>query len=161
MKVVSNSSILIALSSIQRLALLSDNFEKVYIPGAVWDEVVNKGIGKSGSEEIKNASWIETRKITNKDLVIALNEFLDPGEAEAISLAKEIAADIILLDEKDARLIAARYNLKPLGTIGILIRAKKQGKITQLKAEMDKLIGEGNFRISPDIYNRALTEVGE
>jgi len=161
LKVVSNSSVLIALSSIQRLALLGDNFKKIYIPEAVWDEVVIKGIGKSGSEEIKKASWIEIRKITNKDLVVALNEFLDLGEAEAISLAIEIGADIVLIDEKDARLIAAKYNLNPLGTVGILIRAKKKEKITQLKSELDKLISEGNFRISPDIYHRALVEAGE
>jgi uncharacterized protein len=161
LKVVANSSVLIALSSIQRLTLLSDDFVKVYIPEAVWDEVVNKGIGKSGSEEIKNASWVEIRKITNKDLVTALNEFLDLGEAEAISLAIEMAADIVLLDEKDARLIAVKYNLMPLGSVGILIRAKKQGKITGLKIELDKLISDGNFRISPEIYNRVLTEVGE
>lgn len=161
MKVISNSSVLIALSGIQKLALLSDSFEKVYIPEAVWDEVVIKGIGKSGSEEIKNASWIEIRKVTNKDLVTALNEFLDLGEAEAISLALEMSGGIVLLDEKDARLIAARYNLKPLGTVGILIKAKKQGKITELKNELDKLINEGNFRISSDIYNLALKEAGE
>lgn len=62
MKVVSNSSVLIALSSIQRLALLSDNFDKVYIPEAVWDEVVNNGIGKPGYAEIKDANWIEFGK---------------------------------------------------------------------------------------------------
>lgn len=161
MKVVSNSSILIALSSIQRLALLSENFNKVYIPEAVWDEVVTKGIGKPGSEEIKNATWIEIRKITNKDLVVALNEILDLGEAEAITLAIEIEADIVLIDEKDARLIAAKYNLNPLGTVGVLINAKKKGKITQLKSELDKLISEGNFRISSDIYHRSLVEAGE
>ena len=161
MKVVSNSSVLIALSSIQRLALLSDNFDKVYIPESVWDEVVNNGIGKPGYAEIKDANWIEVRKINNKDLVTALNEFLDLGEAEAIALAIEMIVDLILLDEKDARLIAVKYNLKTLGTVGLLIRAKKKGKITQLKPELDKLINEGNFRISEDIYNRTLTEVGE
>lgn len=76
-------------------------------------------------------------------------------------MAIEMIADLILLDEKDARLIAVKYNLKTLGTVGLLIRAKKKGKITQLKPELDKLINEGNFRISEDIYNRTLTEVGE
>ena len=94
-------------------------------------------------------------------MVIALNEFLDAGEAEAISLAIELTADLVLLDEKDARLVAVKYNLKPLGTIGILIKAKKKGEISRLKTEIDKLITEGNFRVSPDIYNRALIEAGE
>ena len=66
MKVVANSSVLIALSSIQKLSLLSDNFKKIYIPEAVWVEVVNKGIGKPGYLEIKDAKWIEVKKINKQ-----------------------------------------------------------------------------------------------
>jgi len=72
-----------------------------------------------------------------------------------------MAADIILLDEKEARVMAAKYDLKPLGTIGILILAKKKKKINSLKIELDKLINEGGFRISHEIYKKALEEVGE
>ena len=161
MIVVSNSSVLIALSTIQKLDLLKENFKKVYIPEAVWNEVVVRGEGEPGCQEVKNAGWIETKKIKNVNLVSAFDESLDKGEAEAITLALELSADLILLDEKDARLIAEKYKLKPLGTVGILVLAKKKNNIDNLKSELDKLINEGNFRISKDIYLRALKETGE
>ena len=161
MKIVSNSSVLISLSSIGRLSILKNNFEKIFIPHAVWDEVVIHGKGEPGAGKVRNANWIEIKKVKNTNLISALNETLDLGEAEAIALSLELSADLILLDEKDARLISVKYGIKPLGTVGILIREKRKGRIVSLRKELDRLINEGNFRISTDIYNLALKEVGE
>jgi len=161
LKVVSNSSILISLSSINKLSLLKKEFGEIYIPEAVWREVVEEGKGQAGAEEVENSDWIKTVKVKDQNLVSALNEILDLGESEAIALALKLSCNIILLDEKEARVMAAKYNLKPLGTIGILILAKKKKKINSLKIELDKLINEGGFRISPEIYKKALEEVGE
>ncbi len=161
MKIVANSSILISLSSINRLSLLKEKFGTVYIPEAVWREVVDLGGGEVGSEEVKKAKWIKTAKVEDQNLVSALNESLDLGESEAIALSLQLRGDIILLDEKDARVIADKYHLKPMGSIGILIWAKRAKKIENLKSELDKLINEGGFRVAPEIYNRVLLEVGE
>ena len=79
--VVSNSSVLIALSAIQKLELLKEIFNKIYIPEAVWNEVVVQGEGEPGSKEVKNAGWIESKKIKNVNLVSAFDETLDKGEA--------------------------------------------------------------------------------
>ncbi|MBC8185174.1 DUF3368 domain-containing protein [candidate division KSB1 bacterium] len=161
MKVVSNSSVLISLSSINRLELLKDKFGEIQIPQAVWTEVVVAGEGEPGSIEVKNADWIEIVNVSDKNLVVALNEILDLGESEAIALALEIGTNVILIDEKDARLIATKYQLNPLGTVGILIWAKKNGKFNNLKEELDRLIIEGDFRISHQVYQYALEKVGE
>ncbi len=85
---------------------------------------------------------------------------LDEGEAEVIVLAIEKSVDLILLDDYEARQFARRYGLKITGTIGILLRAKYDGKIKNLKVEMDKLIKSG-FWIGVDLYNKILEDVGE
>lgn len=161
MKIVSNSSILISLSSINRLYLLKEKFDEIYIPEAVWEEVVEMGKGETGSKEVRSADWIIKEKVTDENLVSALNENLDLGESEAISLAIQLNSNIILLDEKEARVMAAKYKLKPLGTVGVLIWARKKNIIKNLKLELDKLIREGGFRIASEIYEKALAEVGE
>jgi uncharacterized protein len=161
LKVVSNSSVLISLSTINKLELLKEKFGIIQVPQAVWTEVVVAGEGEPGSIEIRNADWIEKHNVSDKNLVIALNEILDLGESEAIALALETGTNVILMDEKDARLISMQYQLHPLGTVGILIWAKENGKLDNLKDELDRLIVEGDFRISQKVYQYALEKVGE
>ena len=78
--VVSNSSILIHLSRIGRLKLLKEIFGKIIVPKAVYDECTVEN--KAGSEEIKNAKWIEIREIEDQNLKRVLRTLLDEGEAE-------------------------------------------------------------------------------
>ncbi len=157
---VANSSVLISLSSINLLTLLNEKFEKIYIPHAVWSEVVEGGRGEPGADDVKNSKKIEVLNVKDTNFITALNETLDRGESEAIALAVELGMQTILIDEKQARLIARRYELKPLGTIGILIWAKRNKIIKNLKEKMDQLMIEG-FRVSKDVYFNALKKVNE
>ena len=120
LRVVSNSTPLIALSRIRRLHLLRELFSKVTIPTAVYDEVVIAGYGRAGGPEVENAQWIIHHQVKNKDLVAFLRISLDAGEAEAIALAKEISADLVLLDDNDGRNIAGSVGINFTGTIGIM-----------------------------------------
>jgi len=70
-------------------------------------------------------------------------------------------ADIILLDDKLARNMASGFGLKILGTVGILIWAKRAGLIDLLGTELDTLLTKANFRLSQDLIRMALREVGE
>ncbi|MGB3136658.1 MAG: DUF3368 domain-containing protein [Nodosilinea sp.] len=162
MRAVSNSSVLIALSSIQQLDLLQQRFpDGILIPQAVWHEVVTTGGGRPGSQAVAAASFIQVCPITNAALADVLQAELDYGEAEAIALFLEDPADALLLDEKSARRVAARLRLPVLGTVGILIWAKQQGLIDSLKEQLDGLIDQGGFRLGQSIYRRALQRVGE
>ncbi len=86
---------------------------------------------------------------------------LDAGEAEAIVLAKEINADVIFLDERDAIKKAKFLDLKILGTIGILIKAKQSGEIQSLEKVLNDLRFQAHFRISDLLFRRALAAVEE
>jgi len=161
-KIVSNSSILIALSRIGQLNLLSQRFpEGILIPPAVWDEVVETGKGRLGANEVKMATWITVREITNYNLVTLLRTDLDKGESEAIALCVEEQADVILLDERKARKKAASLDLNVLGTVGIFIWAKRTGLIDSLRQQLNILQTQGHFHLNHAVYKQALQSVGE
>ena len=131
------------------------------MPQAVWREVVETGSGRPGAEEVASVSWLTVRPVGNTALVSLLRLGLDEGEAEAIALSFEEPAEAILLDEKNARRIAKRLGLAILGTVGILIWAKRSGAIPNLTAELGALQTKGNFRLSKSVYRQAVTAVGE
>ncbi|MBN1167215.1 MAG: DUF3368 domain-containing protein [Methanospirillaceae archaeon] len=117
-----------------------------------------------GSQEVSDAmkrGEIIVKEIADTRFSASLKDFIHSGEAEVITLALEIEDAIILLDDQDARPIAARFNLKYTGLIGILIKAKMDGKITSLRDEIEKLRTVGRFWVSDSIIDRALTLVGE
>lgn len=162
MKVVSNSSVLIGLSTISRLSLLRERFpEGISVPDAVWREVVHEGGERPGTREVATADWIAVQKVNTLEIVGLLQMSLDEGEAEAIALAHEIGADIVLLDERDARQMAKRMGLKVLGTVGILLWAKQTGRLVSLREQLEALQSRGKFRLSQSLYERALREAGE
>lgn len=86
---------------------------------------------------------------------------LDGGEAESIVLASELGAGLVLLDERDARRLAERVGLRVLGTVRILVWARRVGRIESLRADLDALEGRGRFRLSKALRERVLGEVGE
>lgn len=161
MKVVVDSSVLISLSAIKQLELLRMRFAEVVIPRAVQEEVVIEGKGQPGSQEVQSSNWIRVLEVKDRSFVRLLEVELDRGESEAIALACELNADLVLLDEKNARSRAKRVGLRILGTIGILIWAKNAGHIPSLRAQLDALQERAGFRMSHELYEKALKSVSE
>ena len=161
MLVVSNTSPLINLAMIGELDLLRKLYEVVYIPQAVFDEIVIKGEGQIGAEEIKNSEWIKVLPVQNRLLVKSLFLQLDIGESEAIVLAIEHSANLVLLDEKRGRNIASEFNLRPFGLLGVLVQAKKLGLILEIKPLIDKLRHVAGFWIDNKLYQAVLNSVNE
>lgn len=122
MNVVSDASVLIHLARIGELNLLHQLDGNLLIPKVIWREVVIEGAGQPGAEEVRTASWIETHDVANEHLVRALRQDLDAGEAEAIALALEVGADLLLMDDRLGRETARYLGLRYVGLIGVLSR---------------------------------------
>jgi predicted nucleic acid-binding protein len=156
MTVVADSTPLIALASIGKLHLLQKLYQRIVIPNAVYEEVVHQGKGRSGSSEVRNAVWIQTRTVTQQPSSDQqLPSGLGRGESEAIILAKELSADLIVMDETAGRKEATRRGLRLIGTIGVLQQAKLQGLIPALKPELNGLMGH-QFHLSTSTYRAIL-----
>ena len=159
MKIVSNASPLIFLAKIGRLNLLNDY--EIVMPKQVYEEI-NKGL--ETREDAQNIKTLVEKSIIKVEEINIINEIdrhsLGNGEKAASSLAINKEIDIIILDERKARRIAKFYKLKPKGTIGILIDAWKNKKITkeELKESIKKLIEEG-FRINEELIIKLLNEI--
>ncbi len=159
-KVVSNSSPIIHLAKIKQLELLREYFHEIIIPEAVYRESVLEGKGREEVQLIKNADWIKVHKVKDQNLVKLLQASLDNGESEAIALSLEIEANLVLLDDYDAREKARLFGLEITGTIGILLRARKDKRILSLKKILETL-RETGFWIRNDLEIKLLKEVGE
>jgi predicted nucleic acid-binding protein len=160
---VSNSSPLIHLSMVGRISLLR-RFSSICIPPAVWQEVVEQGGSRPGAAEIREAresGWLRVVDPSDKILVRLLKQELHAGEAESIALALEVRPDVLLLDETEARRVAGLYGLPVTGIIGLLIQAKREGRISSLAEEMDRLREQGGFWIQDALYRRVLEAEGD
>jgi predicted nucleic acid-binding protein len=154
LRVVSNASPLISLSNIRLLRLLPDLFDEVYIPAAVWAEIARPGA--PAIDSLSAATWLQRRTVQNVHLVKSLQEELDQGEAEAIALALELNANLILLDEKEGRHIAQRLGLRVTGVLGLLVRGKERGLLTTVRPALEVLRQEAGFWFSDDLLAKTL-----
>ena len=152
--IISDAGPLVALARIGKLDLLRDYFNNISIPNEVYNEICIRGKEKPGAEEIEKASWISRKQIKDDFAVELLGLELDRGEAEVIVLAKELNATLVLVDERIPREMLELIGFKVIGTIGILIKAAKEGKLN-LKNSLDELRDRG-FWLSEDVYNQAL-----
>lgn len=161
MIVVSDASPIIGLSAIGQLPLLSKIYGEIFIPLQVFDEIITPSSDMPGKMEIQNTSWIKIITVKNRILVQALEIELDSGEAEAIALALEQKAKLLLIDERRGRNVACRFDLKVVGVIGVLVEAKAKGYIKTLNPLLERLQINAGFRLSDTLVKRVLQEVGE
>jgi predicted nucleic acid-binding protein len=148
---VSNSSPLIALERIGRLDILAAAYGHVLIPPAVRQEV---------GAVLGAYPWIVERRLSQpiNAHVVAAN--LGAGESEAISLAIELRANQIVLDDEPARKLALSLDLPLTGTLGVLLAAKHAGILTELRPTAEALLATG-FRLDPKLLDMILAKVGE
>ena len=161
MIIVSNTTPLIGLASIQRFDLLRLLFGAIIIPPAVYEEAVTRGREAGGDRrEVSSAPWIAITPAKDRLAVEVLMDELDSGEAETVILASEICADWTLMDERKGRRKLAKLGLKKIGTVGILLAAKKAGYIHMIRPEIEKL-RQNAFSISQEIVDSILLQANE
>ncbi len=157
-KVVSNTTPIISLLKLNRLELLKQLYAQIYIPLAVYNEI-EAGKAKEFYKDLSKIDWIKIVGIQDEQAVKYFLD-LDSGEAEAIVLATELNADLIILDEKLGRFHAKHADLKVTGTIGILLKAKTEGLIYELSPLLNELTKK-NVWISEKLKREILIKTGE
>jgi len=139
LKYISNTSCLIILSNINCLDILQKLYSKIYISSEVAYEF---------GEDLPQ--WIEIVEVKNSNYTKILNQTVDLGEASTIALHLEIDNSVMILDDKKARNLAQRMELKFTGTLGVIIKAYQTGLIDNLE-DIIKQFDEKGFRIPPNI----------
>ncbi len=153
LKIVCNTTPIISLLKIGKLQIMKDLYNEIAIPQEVFNEI-EAGKNKEYYLDLSKIEWIKIEKIRNEESLTYFLD-LDKGEAEAIVLATEKNADLIILDETLGRYHAKHAGLKITGTVGILIKAKQLGFIPELKPLLLELRAK-NVWLSDNFINEIL-----
>ena len=121
-------------------------FGDILIPEEVFDEVVVNGAGKPGSTQVKKANWIKVVAVVDRLAWTAYHSHLGSGESACLVLAKEAGADLLIVDDRAARLEAQRIGLNVIGIVGVLLRAAEL-HLLEFPTALDDLLSTG-FRLS-------------
>lgn len=161
MIVVSDSSPIIGLAAVGHLDLLRELYGTVLLPAAVLEELTAVEPPAPALREVQDASWLRVLDVEEPALAEALALELDRGEAEAIALAVEHEANLLLLDERKARTVARRLRRPVIGVLGVLVEAKRRQLLPAVRPVLDQLLTRAGFRISESLRSRVLQETGE
>lgn len=153
MIVVSDTSAISNLLSIGHEGILHELFGEVLIPPAVERELLEWHRELPG--------FLSVIAPGHSDLMTRLSSLLDPGETEAIALAVETGADLLLIDERKGRSEASRLGLKTTGLLGVLLEAKRAGFLERLLPVFDELVTVADFRVSAAVRSEFLRLAGE
>lgn len=160
MIVVSDAGPLLHLGAIGRLELIRALGE-VLVPRWVLQEVVANGVGRPGASEVQAADWLSVGTPARGDVVDALIAGgLHRGEAEAIALAVERSAGLLLIDERQGRLAAAAMGLQVVGTLGVVLAAKVRGDVATVAPVLSELRVSGLW-MSDALVRQVLDAAGE
>ena len=147
--VISDTTPLLHLAKHNYLYLLSNLYQKVYIPNAVYEEITIRD--DIISYRIKNAEFLEIKTIRDKKLFQEIYESIDYGESEAITLAKELKLNLVI-DDLAGRNMAKKLNLKFIGTIGVILKNIQDGFIIINEAkEIFFKLKNGGFKVSSSL----------
>ena len=119
------------------------------MPSAVFEEIVDKGAGRPGSTEVAQGRWITRHDVRDLASVERLRV-----------LAKELGADVLVIDDAVARRVANAEGQRVVGLAGLLLYAKQKGLIAQVRPLLDDMRAAGFF-FDEARYQSLLRQGGE
>jgi predicted nucleic acid-binding protein len=158
--IISDTSPLRALGHLGHMEWLQELFHRIHLPPAVAAELRHP---PSSLAVVDVSAWrfLVVQSPSNRQRVSEFRLRLDAGEAEALALAEELHADLILVDELAGREVARQCGFPVLGTLGILVRAKQQQLCPAVAPLLDILQSELNFFVSVGLRQTILKQAGE
>jgi predicted nucleic acid-binding protein len=162
MVAVSDTSPISNLAIIGRLGLVREQFGTVLVPSAVRHEIsrLRHSAAASLIEAAFTDGWLRVTPL-REAIPREIGTGLHSGEAEAIALALEQRAELVLLDDGDARRRASEIGLRFIGVLGILLRARQHGRVASLREEIRRLREEARFFVAPKLEAELLIPAGE
>lgn len=160
--IVADAGPLIGLARAGLLDVLPQLYRSVEVPPAVAREL-RLGEDRPGSRALrqaKTAGWLVERELERPERLGELLVILDPGEAEAILLARERRSRFLLVDERRARALARRRSVPVVGVGGVLIAAKERGLLSDVGRALQGLTEVG-YRLSSELRAEILSRAGE
>lgn len=161
MIVVADTSVLINLCRVGQGGLFQQLFQEVVIPPEVAAEFVQLAGGHARFAVLKLPAGIRQQSPASLSAAVRAATGLDPGEAAALSLAIEIHADAVLIDERRGYEVAIQLGLRTIGILGILLRAKSAGFLPAVKPVLDALQRDAGFWLSESLRKQVLATAGE
>ncbi len=150
---VSDTTAITTLLKAGQEGLLRELFGSIIVPHAVWDEL---SVFHSRLPE-----FLFRQSVSARVQRLPGTELLGRGEAEAIQLAIEIPADLLLTDDRQARTAASRLGIKCAGLLAVLLDAKLKGHLTSVRAAIEEIEKKGGLYLSNSVKNEALKLAGE
>jgi predicted nucleic acid-binding protein len=154
--VVVNTGPLVALAACGQLDLLTAVHRRVVVPQAVAAEF---GRGGPGDEAFVVPGWVDVVAV-GKPVSPLLLAYLDPGEAEVISLAIELGLPRVLIDERRGRVVARTMGLAVSGSLGVLLKAKREGLLPAIRPSIEAMTAHGVW-LSAELCTLVLKEAAE
>jgi len=152
-KVISNTTPILSLLKINKLEILKELYGQIIIPNAVYQEI-EEGKHKEFYTNLKEIDWIVINSIKDQNSRAYFVD-LDDGEAEVLILAKELNADLVILDEILGRRYAKVLEFNLTGTLGVLLKAKEKGIVSSLKNLLHELTEKGTW-LNPKLITKVL-----
>jgi len=155
--VIANATPIVSLCSVRAEFILKELFHQIVIPEGVRRELCV--LNKPGADFPK-LDWVEVRPVQNEEFVLALRKDVDQGEAETIALAKQLHADIVIIDEQSGYQIAKRFDLPAVRTLSLLKIAKDKQIIQTVKPIVEEMLEKGRW-YSQRVLDKFLRDIGE
>lgn len=155
-KVVANTTPIIALADIGQLDLLRQLYGEIIIPTAVLDEIISE----PARSKVGESGWIIVESVSNAEQKRLFKSRLHEGEVEVMLLAQEQHADLVIIDDNAAKKTAKFLGINVTGTMGILIRAKQNGLIDEVKPLIEELLDKGLY-IGQEVVDMVLEAADE
>lgn len=160
-EIVINTGPLIALAAaLDDLRLLDSLYAAVHVPYEVGAEISAKGAAGFAADLYEAAAWLRKGTTPTADVSPILKNSLDIGEAAVIQYAINHGIDTVCIDEAAGRRFARLSGLKLTGSLGILLRAKREGHPVVLQQAIARMRARGIW-LSDDLVSLVLKRASE
>jgi predicted nucleic acid-binding protein len=159
--VITDTSVVLNLCALRQERLLAEIFGHILAPPSVVQEFQRLVSVDPRFADLTFPLFVEVSSASQIAPELLLNERLHQGEREALSLAAELGADAVLMDERAGRAVASSLGIPSIGVLGILVQAKTLGLLPVIKPLLDQLHHQARFWIAPALMQQVLNSVGE